>query len=80
MSKPKVTQPAAPVQPPVVETQDDLPIVEFVGLTKLPKGWVAVAGKIQGTKILETEAISEPAIKAHAYEKLRIAVVSRFRK
>lgn len=68
---------------PVVtpEDKEDLPIVEFVGLVKLPKGHVAVAGKLQGDKVIETETITdEPSSKAHALERLKIEVVRRFQR
>lgn len=57
--------------------EDELPIVDAIGWARSPKGWVIVALKTQGEKVLEKEILSEPSAFAIAWERLRVNVIHR---
>lgn len=60
------------------EAPTGLPIVEALGLVKLPKGWSVVLIRTQGERVIEKEVLRGPEPKAVALEALRLAFVRRF--
>lgn len=68
----------APRRPPtpshaggVMKQEDELPVVECLGITKVAKGWVVVELSVQGDKVLERSVISrDPEPRADAMRRL----------
>lgn len=71
---------APPPKPPAVKmyVDDELPVVESLGLVRVPKGWVAVLLHSQGDRVVDREIIGEPESRAYAVERLKIEIVRRF--
>jgi hypothetical protein len=56
-----------------------LPIVELIGLSRVPRGYVVVAVTIQGDKILEKEVLSrDPEPKGIAAQKAMLEFAKTF--
>jgi hypothetical protein len=63
----------------VVKAQEDLPVVDLVGLAKTPRGWVVVEVRIQGDRVLEKEVVSkDPEPKGYAAKRCMIHVAKTF--
>ena len=78
--KPPRTPPAPPPAPAPEATQleENLPEVEMIGLSRVAKGWVLLGAVTQGMKILSTEVICGPDLKAIVLERMRVEVARRF--
>lgn len=77
MAPPKKTQAAPDVEAEVED--EELPIVETLGIVhKKNVGYVVVALRSQGMRILEVEQCSEPETQmAWAHERLKIEIARR---
>lgn len=59
-------------------SDEKLPILETMGLVRVPKGWTVVLVVSQGLKIIDKQVLSEPEDKLVAWERLKIENVRRF--
>lgn len=61
------------------EPESPLPVVESIGLAKVPRGWVVVAISVQGDKVVAREVVSkDPEPKAHAARRAMQEIVKAF--
>jgi hypothetical protein len=61
---------------PTIEAAEppELPIVNAIGLAKVPRGWVVVKLQTQGDRVIDKEILTEPEARVSALMDLRIAV------
>ncbi len=74
----KQQQPPQKPTPAPVKPERELPVVQFFGMAKARNGWVALAIKVQGDRILDREVLNPeqaavPRHHAEAYFKRAVA-------